>query len=175
MSGYKEDWTAAVNTAWFGEILTEDGSTEYGDTQEDFASLARAERARPRLQKPDCEHVLKSCALKADDSFTRRSPRTPRKDQERMTDAFLSRSPFLSRKRGGKKIKQRLVRCPAQIPSVHVNHRCPHSSRAQQPLKISKPFPQPCRIIGCEIIVRPPIKRFVEKPSGESHCWRFSM
>ena len=89
MSGYKEDWTAAVNAAWFGEILIEDGSTEYGDTQEGLASLARAERARPRRQKPDCEHVLKSCALKADDSFTR-SARTPRKNQERMTDAFPS-------------------------------------------------------------------------------------
>jgi len=104
MSGYKEDWTAAVNTAWFDEMLTEDGSTEYGETQEDFASLARAERARPRLQKPDCEHVLKSCALKADDSFMR-SARTPRKDQERMTDAFHSQSPFLCRRHGGKKIK----------------------------------------------------------------------
>ena len=69
----------------------DDGFTEYGDVQ-DFASLARAERSRPRLQNPDCEHVLKSCALKALDSWARSRVMTPRNDQVRMTGAWTLRS-----------------------------------------------------------------------------------
>ena len=42
-----------------------DASIEYGEVHVALFSLARVASARPRRQKPDCEHVLKSLVLTA--------------------------------------------------------------------------------------------------------------
>ena len=123
----------------------DDGSTEYGDVQ-DFASLARAERSRPRLQNPDCEHVLKSCALKAQDSWERSRVMTPRNDQVRMTGAWTLRSHRVGEECGCKGVSCRRVGvhvkglpsrvdldsrpgCVLRYPALVLNLSCTKSKR----------------------------------------------
>lgn len=59
MSGYSDDLTAAAMAASSDATTIDAGFIEYGDVQ-DEDSFARADSARPLLQKPACEHVLKS-------------------------------------------------------------------------------------------------------------------
>lgn len=69
-------------------MLSDDGSMEYGDFQADWVSLARAERARPLRQKPDCEQVLKSWDFTANASGKAKSAEiTPKSATERISAA----------------------------------------------------------------------------------------
>jgi len=65
MSGYMDECTVAVNDDLSADIAVDCASIEYGDFHVDDASFARLASARPRRQKPACEHVLKSWCFTA--------------------------------------------------------------------------------------------------------------
>ena len=66
-----EEVTAAVKDAWSRAMAMDEASIEYGDFHERF-SLARADSARPRRQKPACEQVFQSPVLRANTAGNKR-------------------------------------------------------------------------------------------------------
>jgi len=68
VSGYMDECTVAVNDDLSADIAMDCASTEYGDFHVDDAPFARLASARPRRQKPACEHVLKSLCFTASTS-----------------------------------------------------------------------------------------------------------
>ena len=68
MFGYMDECTVAVNDDLSEDTAIDCASIEYGDFHVDDASFARPASARPRRQKPACEHVLKSWCFTASTS-----------------------------------------------------------------------------------------------------------